>query len=66
METVTLTFNVNHLSVISDALVNMPYRVSAPVIDCINAQIMQQQADEEIAATVSVQSNQQENDTHGA
>lgn len=44
METVTLEFNSQQLSVISDALVNLPYRVSAPVIDEINRQIIEQQA----------------------
>lgn len=47
METVTLEFNSQQLSVISDALVNLPYRMSAPVIDAINMQILQQQAAEE-------------------
>lgn len=44
METVTLEFNSQQLSAISDALVNLPYRVSAPVIDEINRQIIEQQA----------------------
>ncbi|MEB2410327.1 hypothetical protein QMN27_17060 [Enterobacter asburiae] len=42
MEKVTLDFNHQHLSVISDALINLPYRIAAPVIDSINMQIMQQ------------------------
>ena len=47
MESVTLEFDRQQLSIISDALVNLPYRVSAPVIDAINVQILQQQAAEE-------------------
>ena len=44
MEKVIIEFNHQHLSIISDALINLPYRVSAPVIDEINRQIIEQQA----------------------
>ena len=47
MEKVTLDFNHQHLSVLSDALINLPYRIAAPVIDSINMQIMKQQAESE-------------------
>lgn len=44
MEKVIIEFNHQHLSIISDALINLPYRVSAPIIDEINRQIIEQQA----------------------
>lgn len=44
MEKVIIEFNRQHLSIISDALVNLPYRISAPVIDEINRQIIEQHA----------------------
>ena len=47
MEKVIIEFNRQHMSVISDALLNLPYRISAPVIDEINRQIIEQQATNE-------------------
>jgi hypothetical protein len=47
MESVILELDHQQLSVISEALINLPYRVSAPVINSINTQILQQQAAEE-------------------
>ncbi|EFH6028774.1 hypothetical protein A3436_14350 [Escherichia coli] len=43
MENITLNLHHHHLSIISNALVDLPYRISAPVIDNINSQILQQQ-----------------------
>lgn len=63
MKNVILEFNSQSLSVISDALLNMPYRIAAPVIDDINEQILQQQQAEEIKTENHAEEREQ---THGS
>ena len=42
METVSITFNAQQLSIIGEALGNLPYRIAEPVVKHINQQIAQQ------------------------
>ena len=42
MNTITLTFTQEQLQVLNAALVEIPYRVAAPLISSINSQIQQQ------------------------
>ena len=63
MKNVILEFNSQSLSVISDALLNMPYRVAAPVIDDINEQILRQQQIEEIKTD---NNDEERGQTHGS
>jgi hypothetical protein len=42
MNEVTITFNEEQLRVLNDALVQLSYRVAAPVINHINVQIQRQ------------------------
>lgn len=44
MEKVILELNHQQFSIVSDALINLPYRVAAPIIDELNRQIIEQQA----------------------
>lgn len=39
MNTITLTFTISELEVIDNALGNTPYKLAAPIIASINAQI---------------------------
>lgn len=39
MKTFNLTFTENQLSVLNDALMAMPYRIAAPMINSINSQL---------------------------
>ncbi|ENK1838816.1 hypothetical protein ACOSP8_001387 [Enterobacter hormaechei] len=42
METVSITFNAQQLSIIGEALGNLAYRIADPVVRHINQQIAQQ------------------------
>ncbi|VAF77622.1 Uncharacterised protein [Enterobacter hormaechei] len=42
METVSITFNAQQLSIIGEALGNLAYRIADPVVKHINQQIIQQ------------------------
>lgn len=42
MKNITLTFTATQLSVLNTALVEMPYRIAAPLIQHINTQIQAQ------------------------
>lgn len=42
METVSITFDAQQLSIIGEALGNLPYRIAEPVVKHINQQIAQQ------------------------
>ena len=42
---VTLTLSDQHLNIIGAALVELPYRVVAPVVEEINRQVAQQNAE---------------------
>lgn len=42
METVSITFNAQQLSIIGEALGNLAYRIAGPVVEHINQQIIQQ------------------------
>jgi hypothetical protein len=42
MNSFKLVFNQQQLQVLNDALVNIPFKVAAPLIQHINAQIQQQ------------------------
>lgn len=42
METVSITFNAQQLSIIGEALGNLAYRIADPVVRHINHQIIQQ------------------------
>lgn len=42
METVSITFNAQQLSIIGEALGNLAYRIADPVVRHINQQIIQQ------------------------
>ncbi|MCH2683072.1 hypothetical protein [Leclercia adecarboxylata] len=46
METVSITFNAQQLSIIGEALGNLAYRIADPVVRHINQQIAQQTNDE--------------------
>ncbi|QGU10699.1 hypothetical protein GNG26_10180 [Leclercia sp. J807] len=45
METVSITFNAQQLSIIGEALGNLAYRIADPVVRHINQQISQQNND---------------------
>jgi hypothetical protein len=42
MKTVTLTFTQDQLKVLNDGLVELPFRMAAPLIQHINSQIQRQ------------------------
>lgn len=50
MDSFTITLTKDQLQVLSEGLVEMPYRKSAPLIDIINKQIQTQLAAEQPAA----------------
>lgn len=52
MERFTLTFDIESLRVIDQALQSVPYKYSAPIIDEINKQISEQQAKDNDVSSV--------------
>ncbi|HCN5210813.1 MULTISPECIES: hypothetical protein [Enterobacteriaceae] len=48
METVSITFNAQQLSIIGEALGNLAYRIADPVVKHINQQIAQQEEQEKL------------------
>ncbi|EJI8360230.1 hypothetical protein NG502_002460 [Escherichia coli] len=56
METVSITFNAQQLSIIGEALGNLAYRIADPVVRHINQQISQQSNE------VAPQSDESNND----
>jgi hypothetical protein len=48
MDSVTLTFTLEQLRVIDQAIQNMPYHLAAPIISSINAQLAEQRMQEQL------------------